>query len=131
MRKAQKVLVVEPNDRRAHELGEFLKKCGYEPVVHIVEFDAEVWDWVADTGIIGVVTYYVGHPFSCKRQDLQDIVDIVRPGLPVLAICPDSQGSLYFDSESHSCKAFNFGEFSRLVAEHLQGTCAICAWYRS
>lgn len=124
-----KVLVVEPSERLALLLEKFLRQCGFEPIVRVAGFDERVWRWIADPEIAGVVTCYNGYPF--KRQYLKDIVDMERPGLPVLAFFPASRGeNLYFDAELHSGNDFNLGDLPRLVAEHLKGVCDICARYR-
>lgn len=130
---AKRVLVVEPNQWRADVLAKLLAGLGYEPVVHVSLFSEGIWEWVADPEIVGVLTYYIEStgPFARKCSELRDIVDMVRPGLPVLAISPTkTSGILYFEA-IHFDIINDERALHELVREHLEGSCATCAQYRS
>ncbi|MEK9181187.1 MAG: hypothetical protein AAB871_03060, partial [Patescibacteria group bacterium] len=61
----------------------------------------------------------------------EEWIHLVKPQLPVIAIKPGQFArDSYLDSEFHSGNDFPQG-LANAVAEHLNGTCAVCAQYRS
>lgn len=130
MSERKKVLVVEEDDFRARALALLLGSWGYEPVVHVSALCEEICDWVQSGDFVSVVTWHDAYPSTGKRREMEEWVHLVKPGMPVIAINIGKLASdSYLDSEFHSGNDFPQG-FARAVAEHLDGTCAVCAKYR-
>lgn len=131
MSERKKILIVEENERRARELERLLTSWGYETVVHVAALCEEICDWARSQDFVGVVTWYDAYPVTGKRHDMEEWVHLVKPELPVIAFCPNwGSGAYYFESEFCAGNDFPLGSLRGIVAEHLDGTCAVCAQYR-
>lgn len=128
-----KVLVFEESDIRVRALERLLVGVGYQPITRVWNSAEDVWDaLVAHDAAVGVVIWHESYPVTDKRKEMQELVDCAKPGLPVLAVnTGQPSGLCYFDSEIHSTNDFSLLGLGKIVKEHLEGTCAVCARYRS